>query len=359
MDFPIQYDEEKLKKLYAAKGPIKNLQLPPIDKLQEAALALGAKEPLTAQLYSLLSGFAGNMDEVLGQVDYFKDFIKHGWNLGNLISLCLVSHALEGLNIYSEERQAIVDYCADLIRTEDQLLIFAKAREYGDDVTKALWLRINDSGIQGPGRRALRRNMMTFGLIDRKKLPKEDKLKLPKKLPTNLGELQQFHTALHLKGELDFKRGAKSVPDSWPEDIREIYLAYNGCGRREFEPIKEHKAMMSKMKWIMKDCEGDDFWGPESGEVDLRKHFHEDIIPIGSDANGDVFFADPRAMSKTGHPIIIRFIHDAVYIGSLEANSLAEFLARLCISQYQSSFGDDERLQKLEDHSVKIDKKKK
>lgn len=83
------------------------------------------------------------------------------------------------------------------------------------------------------------------------------------------------------------------------------------------------------------------------GELDARQHVHREIVALGTDASGDMFFVDLRSRSLTNRAPVIRFHHDQSLLARVEANSLSEFLARQLIGRYQELNGPERALEKL------------
>jgi hypothetical protein len=108
----------------------------------------------------------------------------------------------------------------------------------------------------------------------------------------------------------------------------------------------------------MMDAEGDDMFEPDDGKIDIREHLHDGIIPVGKDASGDMFFVDPESCSLTGQIPVIRYHHDQMLTGSVEANSLPEFLGRLFIERFEHVNGPDSSLEKLKAVKAGLKKKK-
>jgi hypothetical protein len=370
--FPVTYGTvAKLEGLFKKdKTKLGKLTLPLPGQLIKEAKAMPASDDKKAALYFLLETMDRSIKLGVTEMDEIKSSIRNGANISNYNSIRPMEFALECLEFYTDERAVIVPYIVkEMVKTDDDIWVIGKAMSGSlyrcsflshikSDTMKAISKQIYELDIKGPGKSVHKKFLVAWGIIKKDQLPKEEQLKVPKKLPSNSKELQEFYKALGLKDELKFQRGAKSVPDTWPEDIREIFLTYNGSDKVEFEPMSRHSSIRTSIKWTMKSFEGDDDFEPEGGmQIDLRKHIHADIIPIGGDGSGDDFFADPHTKSITGQSIIIRACHDESWTGYLAANSLAEYLGRLCISQYEDSFGPDEDLEKLEKTKVGIAKK--
>lgn len=221
-------------------------------------------------------------------------------------------------------------------------------------------LALVDPHSETPQHIALIKLCVRWGLLDKSALPEKYRFHAPKKLPSTPEELVTFYKALKISNvfRLGKKAAESSIPENFPDDIRNIYRLFNGA------PDDRHFAELSELEEIRQDImdtyesqleeDYDEDPDTDDGIVDIRKHIHPGIIPIGQNYSGDSYFADPNHLSVTGHPVIIEYRHDEYLTGNLVANSLAEFLARHMIERFTEVNGKDKALLALLDTPIQI-----
>lgn len=298
------------------------------------------------------------------QKQALQSHLKSGANIGNVPGISAASEALEGIGFYTASGKAIAAYLKQQITTDDELAVIASMisnayyrlidSQKKDNVVKALCLALCDVKTDTPGQLAIRLLCARWGLIGKEHLPEKYRLKAPSSFPKDAEDIKAWHKLLILKEYFTLNRKAqeKNIPDKWPKELKDIYLAFNGSSEREFAALKDMKELKQDLFDTLENHEDeldeeDLFFDPKKGRLDVRKYLHEDIIPIGTDASGDMFFIDPKSNSLTKQAPVIRFYHDETLTAGVEANSLAEFLGRLFIKRYEEVYGPEPALETL------------
>lgn len=298
------------------------------------------------------------------QKQALQSHLKSGANIGNVPGISSASEALEGIGFYTASGKAIAAYLKQQITTDDELAVIGSMisnayyrlidSQKKDNVVKALCLALCDVKTDTPGQLAIRLLCARWGLIGKEHLPEKYRLKAPSSFPKDAEDIKAWHKLLMLKAYFTLNRKAqeKNIPDKWPKELKAIYLAFNGSSEREFAALKDMKELRQDLFDTLEnhvdDLDEEDLsFDPGKGRLDVRKYLHEDIIPIGTDASGDMFFIDPKSNSLSKQAPVIRFYHDETLTASVEANSLAEFLGRLFIKRYEEVYGPEPALEAL------------
>lgn len=132
--------------------------------------------------------------------------------------------------------------------------------------------------------------------------------RLPPRLPLTLDELRAF--AELLGADLD-----EDDPAS---------IAIDRAGDTLAETLERHLA----------EAGGEELaW--RGRQVDIRRFLPFDEVEVlGCDATGDTLFVDPRRRTRAGPPPVVRYCHDQLLTGELEANGVHELAARTILSQW-------------------------
>ncbi|MCI5057041.1 MAG: hypothetical protein MRY83_13080 [Flavobacteriales bacterium] len=302
----------------------------------------------------------GNFNEEL------KSHQKSGANILNSKGVQPLSAALECLAICTDESEQITAYLSpffkeDLSKTILSTIINDNYYELCESpsgiengkLVKLLVQKVCDTSSEKEADIELTRLLVRWGLESQSMLPKKYQIQAPETLPDSVDELKLLIKRLKLKSQhisFNKKPKDKEIDQNWPENIKKVFDWKNGSDQDEFCPISEHSYIKEDIKdsfenHLEDESEVlDDFEWPE---VDLRKHIHEDVIPIGQDGSGDAFFVDPKFLSKKNKGIVFRLCHDVLMTGRAEANSLEEFIGKILIKRCISAYGPDPKLKEL------------
>lgn len=358
--------EDFIEKIY--DGPLGEITLPEAGKLLEQGMQLFDANRKKAVLYLLLHNVLTALNVAAGNSDDIHNHHAQGGNIGNVEGISALETLLGLLYIYTNEADRIANYLKQYITTNDQLFVIASVMgqdAYGvaaerENVKHRIVLALVDPHSETPQQIALIKLCVRWGLLDKSALPEKYRFHAPKKLPSTAEELVIFYKALKISNvfRLGKKAAESSIPENFPDDIRDIYRLFNGA------PDDRHFAELSDLEEIRQDImdtyesqleeDYDEDPDTDDGSVDIRKHIHPDIIPIGQNYSGDSFFANPNQLSVTGYPVIIEYRHDEYLTGNLVANSLAEFLGRQMIERFTEVNGKDKALLALLDTPIQI-----
>lgn len=365
--------EDYVEEVYKAKKLPGKIAFPEAVQLLEQGKQLFGENRQLAVLYLLLDNFLKSLAVGLKNMKALHEHQASGANIHNVAGFSSFSQFLQHIQIYEKETEAISTYLSEYLKKEDALVMLSAivAHDYytlmeqypeRGELIRKLVFNLVDLESETPGQTGIKKLCVRWGLLKKEVLPIKDRFKAPKKLPSNLKELEAFYKQLKIKKAFKFNKKAleKDLPAGLPAEISEIYLAFNGTADEEsFVKISEAKSLkeviLDSLKSDAEDSEGEDLYFDEADrEVDVRQFAHEGIIPIGTSASGDMYFADPKHLSVTGNAIVIMYRHDQYLSGRLEANSLAEFIGRLMIDRYISVNGPDEDLIKLLDTEIRL-----
>ncbi|MGQ2983705.1 SMI1/KNR4 family protein [Flavobacterium sp.] len=359
--------ESFIEKIYGA-GPLGEVELPEADKLLEEGVRQFNSHRKKAVLYLLLYNVLKALDVAANNSEDLRSHHSQGGNIGNVEGVSAFETFLSLLCIYTGEANLIANYLKQHISTNDQLFVIASVMgqdAYGvpsesENVKHRIVLALVDPHSESPQQIALKKLCIRWGLLDKYALPEKYRFNAPKKLPSTVQELVMFYKSLNISHVFRLGRGApeNSIPENFPDDIREIYMLFDGT------PDDRHFAALSDVEEIRQDImdtygsdlEDADDEDPDTDDVsvDIREHIHSGIIPIGQNYSGDSYFADPHHLSITGHPVIVEYMHDEYLTGKLVANSLAEFLARHMIERFTEVNGKEKALTALLDTPIQI-----
>jgi len=358
--------EDFIKKIY--NGPLGEIALPEAGKLLDEGVQLFDANRKEAILLMLLHNVLTALNVAAGNSDDIRSYHSQGGNIGNVEGVSAFEKFLGMLCIYTNEAGLIANYLKQYISTNDQLFVIASVMEqdaYGvpsesENVKHRIVLALVDPHSESPQQIALKKLCIRWGLLDKYALPEKYRFNVPKKLPSTVQELVMFYKELKITNVFRMGKRApeNSVPENFPDDIRKIYLSFNGT------PDDRHFANLSDLQAIHRDImetygshledDYDEEPGTDDNRVDIRKHIHTGIIPIGKNYSGDSYFADPKHLSVTGYPVIIEYMHDEYLTGKLVANSLAEFLGRRMIVRFTEMNGNEKQLTALLDTPITI-----
>lgn len=359
--------ESFIEKLYE-KESLGDITLPEAGELLEEGVQLFEVNRKKAVLFLLLHNVLTALNVAAGNSDDIHSHHAQGGNIGNVEGVSALETFSGLLYIYTNEADLIANYLKQYITTNDQLFVIASVMSQDaydvpadrENVKHRIVLALVDLDLGTPQQIALRKLCVRWGLLDKNALPEKYRFHVPKKLPSTAEELVMFYKALKISDvfRLGKKAPESSIPENFPDDIREIYLLFNGA------PDDRHFAELSDLEEIRQDImdtyesdfedADDEDIDTDDNRVDIRKHIHPGIIPIGQNYSGDSYFADPKHLSVTGQPIIIEYAHDEYLTGKFVANSLAEFLARHMIERFTEVNGREKELLALLDTPIQI-----
>lgn len=363
-----------IKSLYQKENIQGTLVIPPPSLLLEEGKKQFETNKTETILFLTLNFLFEGVAAGLEHIEEIRKSFKSGGNLNNIRGITSISDALMCIRIFVKEEQVISQYIAKHLVEDEQLFVLMKGITAGDfqllekkeenkvihAICKALYNPVSNE----QGQIDVKLICVRWGLLDRTVLPEAYQIKIPKQLPNDVKGAFDFFKELQIEEVYQLEEGDEEVITfKIPEEIKEVYLRHNGSNQDEFLPIFDAIGLeLDIEEWRdihlsqidAKETDTIVLEGLRPNEVNITKHLHNDIIPIGKRASGDICFIDPRTKSITGNAIVICYDHEQCLTGRLIANSFAEYLSREFIYKFEHVYGKDDSLRALLDTEVKI-----